>query len=439
MRHLFFILLLIPIVSYCQCPDGKSNQYKQKAQKYGETSYSTLAVYYYYKCQCENGIANRTPAQVNKLVDQYNRLKANRAGSSNGISLPNQHQVQWVTINKVSKCSKAKSNTSNKENTNGIKNNKETEIEREPFFTKDFLEENIINLIKGDTDLALKNISNEIQVKNLMNNSGLDRQTAQGVTTLVTTLGSELDKILNRPKTPEELKIKFEKKFAKKGSSSYFANDSLVIISSSKYGTKTVSYTKNGIGRTSIYNKENIIIRDIRTKSIILSQNNTIDKIVMVETDYEKDTKEEFTINGDYDIIKHINLITDEVIVDFTNATKTEEDILDEKGKKIGVKTLMDGKLFKTSIPDKKKKTIKETSYHLGKKKRSQISEVKFKTIKIPIEIIEYDELENIKKKVIFNIEKKKATLTETYYENGQAVREVKKVNGEVVSDNTFD
>lgn len=190
MKKIVFLFLIIPSVIFSQCPDGKANEYKQKAAQYGDASYSTLAVYYYYKCQCENGIANRTVEQVNSMVDQYNGLKANKAGS-NSISLPNQHQVQWINISKVSKCSNSKSlNSKNDEGSN----QNETKKKANPFFTNDFIEENIINLINGDTDKALSNISNEIQVKNTMKNTGLDRQTSQALNDLGTTIGSEIAK-----------------------------------------------------------------------------------------------------------------------------------------------------------------------------------------------------------------------------------------------------
>lgn len=438
MKKLLFLFVIIPSLIFSQCPDGKANEYKQKAEQYGDASYSTLAVYYYYKCQCENGIANRTAKQVNAMVDQYNGLKANRAGS-NSISLPNQHQVQWVNLNTFTgKCGK-----SNSSNPNGAKVNNGSETKTvkkpDPFFTKDFLEENIKNLINGDSDKVLTNINNEIQVRNTMKNTGLDRNTAQGINTLANGLIEEIAKEFNRPKTPEELRLKFEKKFQKQGSSSYWANDTLIMISSSKYGTKTVNYSKNGLGRTEVYNADNIIVSEHKTKSLSFSKQKTIEKMVFVTADYEKKTNYEYTVNGDLDIIKHVNLLTNEVIVDYTNATETQEPLLDENGKNIGTKILMDGNLFKTSVPNKKEKTVKEISYHLGKKTKSQVSTIKFKTVKIPIEIIEYDENELIKKKIIFKIDKRKSTLIETDYEQGEPIREVQKVNGEVISDKQFD
>lgn len=175
--------MYLPLFVFSQCPDAKSNEYKNKAQQYGDPSYTTLATYYYYKCQCQNGIANRTPAQVNALVDQYNRLKNNRASSSNGISLPNQHQVQWVTISKVSKCSNSKKNNNTSTNKKSKEENIKSIKQQENLVYVNAVSSATMNLINKDYQASIEQFT-EMGMNGMLNGNERDFYTGVVGTTV---------------------------------------------------------------------------------------------------------------------------------------------------------------------------------------------------------------------------------------------------------------
>jgi len=181
------VLLLFSVVCFSQCPDAKSNEYKSKHQQYGDHSYATLAAYYYYKCQCDNGIGGRTPEQVNQLVDQYNHLKEHSKNQT-GIAIEGRHKVQWITISKVSKCSSASAS-------NGTIGNSDSGIEKpqkKNFFEKIDEELNKVgiddNVIKSMTEENWDDAADGIKKNMLMRdfqNLGLDSGLSSGLSNLI--------------------------------------------------------------------------------------------------------------------------------------------------------------------------------------------------------------------------------------------------------------
>ena len=140
MKKILIILFVFPIMLFGQCPDAKSNEYKNKLQKYGDGSYATLATYYYRICQCKNGIGNGSPEQmanmINGLVDTYNTLKRTGQNSTGISGVSGVHMTEWVTIYKVkaSDCkgiSKTKTNQNNENLTNKESTEEKARIKEE--------------------------------------------------------------------------------------------------------------------------------------------------------------------------------------------------------------------------------------------------------------------------------------------------------------------
>ena len=416
--------LLIPLVIFSQCPGATAIDYKNKAKNLGpqefskQQAYIWLATYYAYKCECDTGSprSQQLVGMINGIVDTYSAYTKNAYGS----------------ISKVSTC-KAENGTGNSETTGETGDPNASNHGSGKYFEpkKNFLETlmsdlgmtetDLQNILSGNFDEAITNMKYNQDINSISKLTGGNTELATGMYNLASMIGEEL----NKPKTPEQLKALFDKKFDKERNVSYWANDTLISMNTA-FGKRSVYYNYKGKGlvKSQTFDLEgNIITETIHTKN------------EFVTSIFTNNTKFKTIHDGKGNVLKTVDLISGETIFDSSDKLKEiTEEIKNEKGKRIGERILKNGKLFQEIYYFKKEKKVINFENDIKLSELYYSKKGIFKTI--PFKEISFDNKGNIILLRTTEFVKNKTHLVkQTQYKDGIPFSEQIFENGIVISD----
>jgi uncharacterized protein YjhX (UPF0386 family) len=320
-----------------QCPGAEAENYKTKLQNAGSnmesgSAYAQLAMYYAYKCECDNGTNRKEQliVMMNRIVDVMNHPNYSKYG----------------IISKVYDCKDLSVSDSNKNPSSSLDtNNSENDIKK--FLNEIGIENSDIeNMLKGDFDTAIVNMRRNQDINAFTEVLGGNEELATGVYGLLGALADEH----NKPKTPEQLKIIFEQKLALNSKVDYNTSKSKKITMVSEGDLRMVFYhnLQYSVNKPTIYKMEFYNLnRKLLSRTIHNSNKESI------TTDFISNKKTKTIYSDKREILTTVDLITGEVLVD--NTKDTIEIIKNEKGEIIEMKTFSNnGQLYKDEFYDNK-------------------------------------------------------------------------------------
>ncbi len=341
MKKLVFLFLIIPFVIFSQCPDARSNEYKDKLAQYGDQSYAILATYYYYKCQCKNGINGITAQHVNSQVDTYNRLKSHSQGQSGISGVEGVHQTQWVTINTISESECSKSSIIKKDG-DGNYNNQKSNYNK----TANQSSEIVTDFIQGNTNSA-GNKSVVMAVEGVI--EGSNEKIVGGLALGLVSLFSKSKARENKPLTIEEVnrikkldKRRYNKLLEEALSKGALSENGVNKLSDTSLimtrGDERIYVTHQPIkDHTKIFLKSahtyNNLTGELKQERIIKEHYSNGESKVQITNNFKRGYSELAYLNNSSEITKTVNLINDKVTYDISLAKN--EIIRNKTGKKI--------------------------------------------------------------------------------------------------------
>ncbi|MGJ8746058.1 hypothetical protein [Polaribacter sp.] len=434
--------LIISIVN-AQCPDAKSNEYKNKAEQYGDTSYSLLATYFLYKCECKNGTEN--PEQIKQyidaLVDQYNNIK-DASQNSNGIEIEGQHKVQWITISKEPKCTKSNNSLNNKDSSNNSSIGSNT--------SNSNTKSNLNQALNQSTDIVNDLIQgNENQAGNKSVIMGLEgviegnsEKVVGGLALGLVSLFSKSKARNNKPLTVEEIERiqRLDKNryntILKQGIKDSFNKGGITMVSDTSLvkvvGDKKVfmtfrpitDHTKIFVNSRYVYNT---ISKELEEENIY-KEHYSNSKAKLVKINNYKKGFSRLVVNDIYEnSLKVTDLISDEILFDKNNSK--EEIIYDAKEREIGKRIIYNNKVYKEKFYNNDI-LFKIKTYNKGIIE-TEVDVVFVGGAKIPTTIIDYDNRGQKLKKLYNSYDDLlKSNCKITYYNNGTPEKTVTYKNG---------
>ena len=377
---LFLIILTLFTFSnlFAQCPGAMAQTYKNKALNVtsGNTeeggAYSGIATYYAYKCECENG-TNRDPAQLVNMINGLVDVNAQK------------YQNRYGTISKVTSCKELGSGGSEYSGDNNSDNTGELGLsESEWIILNDVAEsigEELVELIWGNEEQ--QKIRQENKIANKLSKIGIDRK--NDTTTVAVSEG---------------MTIVF--KFKDKESRDKF--DFKEILAYDKDGDLAITQE---------------VLLNTEDRRVVIDSDYKFNKVLKSVTKIEDGKK---TLSGyvrkSHVLLMKIDMLKGKVIYEKENVII--EDLLNDKGKKIGDREIYKGDLFLDKYYHSNGVKKREVFYLENKKYQEYFYITKSKT-PIREKVIYYDNLENISRVVEHSLKDlKKNSQQVTLYKEGK-------------------